>query len=468
MSTEPRDTVPFSKRLAYAAPAFALAVVGIPIYVYLPKFYTDSIGVDMALLGIIMFGVRIFDAVTDPAIGVLSDKTRTAFGRRRPYIGIGSLLLCVSIYFLFNPPGSSGYQASLWFAIWIFALFLCWTVIVVPYESLGPEITFDYTERIAIFSMRDGFLLAGTLAAASAPALTKWLFDLPDTDVGERLTFFWMALFYIPLILLTCWYCILSIKERSSPMDTEPLGFMDGWRRVGENRPFLVLLTAYVISSVGSNLPATLILYYVEYVLQSSLADLFLLLYFVTGIVFLPGWVLLARKIGKKHAWIVSMLINTGAFGGVFFLGAGDALLYGLLVFVSGIGFGATLALPSAIQADVIDYDELLTGSRREGQYIGLWSIAKKFSAAAGIGIGLFWLGRAGYQPNVQQPPEVILTLRLLYAGVPTICNLIAIGIVAFYPISGDIHRRIRAAIDARKVGKQVVDPLTQPPGATI
>jgi len=99
--------------------------------------------------------------------------------------------------------------------------------------------------------------------------------------------------------------------------------------------------------------------------------------------------VTLARRIGKKHAWLLSIAINTGAFVGVFFLGPGDALIYGVLVFLSGIGLGATLALPSSIQADVIDYDELLTGERREGRYIGLWSIAKKLAAAVGVGAGL-------------------------------------------------------------------------------
>jgi GPH family glycoside/pentoside/hexuronide:cation symporter len=117
---------------------------------------------------------------------------------------------------------------------------------------------------------------------------------------------------------------------------------------------------AFALAVVG--IPVTLILYYVKYVLESPNADAFLLLYFATGIVFLPVWVRLARRIGNKAAWLSAMVINMGAFAGVFLLGAGDEFMYGMLVFLSGIGFGTTLALPSAIQADVIDYDELLTG----------------------------------------------------------------------------------------------------------
>ena len=169
---------------------------------------------------------------------------------------------------------------------------------------------------------------------------------------------------------------------------------------------------------------------------------------------------MISRRTGKKAAWLASMAINTTAFAGVFFLGPGDAAIYGILVFLSGIGFGATLAIPSAIQADVIDYDELLTGERREGQYIGLWSISKKFAAAVGIGAGLSILGMVGYTPNVQQSAEVQMTLRILYALVPSLCNIVAIVIACAYPISSGIHTEIRKAIAQRQIGIPATNPL--------
>jgi GPH family glycoside/pentoside/hexuronide:cation symporter len=154
------------------------------------------------------------------------------------------------------------------------------------------------------------------------------------------------------------------------------------------------------------------------------------------------------------------MLVNTGAFTGVFFLGPGDEVPYGVLVFFSGIGFGATLAIPSAIQADVIDYDELRTGRRQEGRYIGLWSIAKKFAAAVGVGVGLFFLGAAGYVPNAEQNETVVITLRVLYALVPSVCNLVGLLVALYYPISAETYRQIRTAIEDRKAGKRACDPL--------
>jgi len=460
MTERSQRNVPFPRKLAYAAPAFALAVVGIPVYIYVPKFYTDVVGVHIGLMGAIILGVRLFDALTDPLLGFVSDRTETRFGRRRPYILSGALLLAAAIYFLFNPPAGSPTFETLWFGSWFFLVFLFWTVVEVPYESLGPEITFNYRERITLFAWRDGALIAGTLVAASSPAIVSQLLNLSQAPADERLKFFWISAVYAPMVFLFCTWCVLSIREKARGAHTEKGGPGEGYRMILRNRPFLILLLSYTIAAFGSNLPATLILYYVEYVLQSSMADLFLALYFVTGVVFLPGWVLLAKKIGKKEAWVLSMAINTGAFAGVFLLDAGDALIYGILVFFSGIGFGATIAIPSAMQADVIDYDELLAGERREGHYIGLWSITKKLAAALGVGVALSLLGSSGYEPNMPQSQEVVRMLKVLYALVPSLCNIVALVIALAFPISSGIHEEILEAVERRSTGVSVEDPL--------
>ena len=459
-------TLSAGKKIAYAAPAFALAVVGIPVYVYLPKFYTDVVGVHISALGIILLIVRLFDAVTDPAIGLISDRIQTPWGRRRPFILGGAVLTALAILLLFNPPHVDADAATLWFLALIFALFLFWTVVIVPYESLGPELTFDYDERTTLFSIRDGALIAGTLVAAASPATVKWIFSIPEGGAGERETFFILSLIYAPLIIITAVWCVLAFREKAIEIKTKTDNIFSRVLSSLKNRPFRILLISYTISAIGNNLPATLILYYVEYVLHSPRADLYLLLYFVTGILFLPLWVAGSGRFGKKAVWLVSMAVNTGAFFWVFFLGPGDEMIYGILVFISGIGFGATLAIPSAIQADVIDYDELKTGERREGLYIGLWSIAKKLAAALGVGAGLALLGASGYVPNIKQSESVVFTLRVLYALVPCLCNAAALVIATAYPISGDLHREIRDAISRQAEGEPVYDPLA--PGKLI
>lgn len=453
-----KEKLPLFKKISYALPAFTLAVIGIPVYVYIPKFYTDTIGVPVVLVGVILLFIRIFDAVTDPLMGIISDRAVTRFGRRRPMILAGSIFVSISILFLFNPPLMNSNEATVWLAAWMFLLFFSWTIVTVPYESLGPELTLDYNERTSLFSIRDGFLLGGILVAAASPVIIKSTFLNAVSARGDSAVFFIFSAIYSPIIVVSAVWCVMFIKEKI--IEHKPTEILKGIAFVAKNKPFLILLISYTISAIGNNLPATLILYYVEYVLQSKMADLFLVIYFVTGIIFLPFWIKIAKHYGKKTAWIAAMILNTGTFSGVFFLGAGDELLYGVLVFFSGAGFGATLAIPSSIQADVIDYDELMTGERREGQYIGIWSFAKKMAAAAGVGIGLWILGSSGYKPNTVQPTNVVLTLRVLYALVPCLCNAAAIAIALAYPISEYKHAEIREAIIKKSGGEKVEDPL--------
>ncbi|GAB6096795.1 MFS transporter [Desulfatiferula olefinivorans] len=447
--TAAKGTVPWSVRLFYAFPAFTLAVIGIPIYVFLPKFYTDTVGMDIAVVGVLLMAVRLFDAVTDPLIGHFSDEIRTPWGRRRPLIALGAVGLSFSLYFLFTPTESPGSEQVIRFAGWLFSLFLFWTLFIVPYEALGPELTSDYHERTTLFGLRDGFLIVGTLFAAASPALSTLVLGLLGLPVHERARFTALALVYGPLVLAAAALCVWRVREKDRAAASRKDPFWSGFAGVFRNRPFVILLTAFTVSSLGSNLPATLILYYVEYVLHSDRAELFLALYFVVGVAFIPFWVGLSRKTGKKAAWIGAMVINTLAFLGVFFLGPGDEAIYGVLVAVSGIGFGAGLVLPSSIQADVIDYDELMTGKRREGRYIGLWSVSKKLAAALGVGLGLWLLGRTGYAPDTAQNDMTIFALKILYALVPCLCQIIAILIICFYPITESRFHRIQSRLQS-------------------
>ena len=452
--------LPLAKKLSYGLPAFALAMVGIPVYVHIPKFYTDVIGVNIAWVGAILMAVRVFDAFSDPLMGILSDRVHTRMGRRRPFILLGSICLAAAVFLLFVPPELVGRTAAIWFTVAIFTVFLFWTVVTVPYEALGPALTQDYTERTSLFAVRDGLLIAGTLFAAASPVLIEALQPAAATDTAQRQKFLWIALLYAPLLIGTCLWCIFRVREPQTNEGTHVAFASGSLRSILRNRPFLILLTAYTIGALGSNLPATLILYYVQYVLQSSRADLFLLIYFASGILLLPVWIRVSKRIGKKNAWLASMAINTCAFSGVFFLGSGDEWAYAVLVAVSGMGFGATLALPSAIQADVIDYDEFLTGRRQEGWYIGIWSVVKKLAAAVGVGAGLTLLGLAGYAPGKVQPPEIIQALKVLYALVPSVCNAVAFAIALTFPISQTVHRRILEGIGLIKQGRETTDPL--------
>ena len=187
-----------SKKFSYGLPAFALAMVGIPLYVHIPKFYTDVIGVPIAWVGVILMGVRVFDAFSDPLMGIFSDRVNTRMGRRRPFVLWGSLCLAATVFLLFVPPDLSGVSAKAYFAVTIVAVFLFWTIVTVPYEALGPALTQDYTDRTSLFAVRDGLLIAGTLFAAASPAIVEAVQTGVASDVAQRQKFLWIALVYAP------------------------------------------------------------------------------------------------------------------------------------------------------------------------------------------------------------------------------------------------------------------------------
>ncbi len=444
--------VPKLVQVAYGAPALALALMGVTFYVYLPRFYSDVVGVPLAQLGWIILLSRVFDAVIDPALGMLSDRTRVRWGRRKPWIAAAAIPTGIAFTFLLVPPvGLDAAGATLWLTLWTFLFFFFWGMVTVPYEALGAEMSEDYDERTRLLGLRDGLLILGTLLSAVFPAVLERMAG--DTSGStERRNLGILAVGYAVLLVVLVAWCLVAVQERRWSEGRRPKGALLGdISSALANRPFAILLLAYTIMAFGGELPATLLLYYVKYVLGSENASLFLALYFGIGFTLLPFWIRLAGRFGKKQTWMLAMAINTGAFSLVLFLGPGDTELYTVLVCLSAVGYGATLAIPSSMQADVIDYEEWRSGTRREGQFVGFWLIARKLARAFGAGIAFPILDQVGYVPNEAQTPTVLWTLTLLYAGVPCFCTFVAMLVAWRYPIDRALHGRIRAEIEDRQ-----------------
>ncbi len=236
-------------------------------------------------------------------------------------------------------------------------------------------------------------------------------------------------------------------------------------RRVLRNRVFRLLLSVYLIGSITGAIPGTLMPYFVTYVLKpenpSLWISIFLLIYFGFGFLFLPGWVWLARRAGKKLAWLLSFVSAFTGSLALFFVQEGQLLEFGVILAWAGSSFAARLFLGPAIQADVIDYDELYTGKRREAQYGSLWSVMTKFMVIPSLTIPLAVLATLGYQPNVEQTPQVQFAIRAIFSLAPATTALIAFGVACFFPINEAIHRAIWAGIEAHKRGESATDPLT-------
>lgn len=456
-----RERLPLSLLLLYGFPSFAGAAMLVPIYIHLPKFYSDVVGVPLGFLAIGIAGARALDALSDPLVGWLSDRTKSRFGRRRPYIALGAPLCALAFYALFAPPESLDVrQASTWFAVSFVAYFVLHTVYALPHYALGPELTLDYHERTRLFGYREGFAILGTVIAAAAPGAL-----ISARGITERVAFKDLGLVFAIALAVSCWILAARVKERPEFATRTSNPFVPGVRRALRNQPFRVLLGSYVVGSAAGAIPGTFMPFFNAYVIrpenEAGWLATYLAAYFGAGFLFLPVWLWAARRFGKKPTWLASFAFGITGGAGMFFLQQGDTLATLFLITWSGSSFGAGLFLGPSIQADVIDYDELHTGKRREAQYTAFWAMLPKFVAIPSAAIPIAVLATLGYKPNVEQTPEVVLAIRAIFALLPAFFSALAFVVAMRFPIDERAHQRIRNGIAAHARGESAIDPLT-------
>jgi len=454
------SSLPLSTKIFYGAPSMAGAAMAIPIGIHLTIFYSDTILVPLGFIALVKALARALDAITDPVMGWMSDRTRTRWGRRRPWMALGAPLAAVAFYLMFTPPDQlSGVTAATWFAVTYTLYYVFHTVYIIPHYALGPELTLDYHERSTLFGIREGFVVGGTLFAAVLPPI------LINYLGGPREAYTTFAIVFGSLLAILYLNLVVQVKERPDFMVRESNPLIPGVRRVMRNRVFRLLLTIYLVGSMTGAIPGLMMPYFTKYILQPENSDkwlaIFLFCYFASGFVFLPMWVWLSKKFEKKPVWLMGFL--PGMLGSVllFTLDKGDLIPAVFILILAGMGFGSGLFLGPSMQADVIDYDELHTGKRREAQYSALWSIMTKFMVIPSMSVPLAILASVGYEPNVEQSDSVQFTIRAIFCLAPLTTALIAFFIGWFYPITKQKHEAIWRGIETHKGGESVTDPIT-------
>ncbi|HEV3109391.1 MAG TPA: MFS transporter [Candidatus Binataceae bacterium] len=458
-------------KLLYGAPALAGGAMVIPLLINMPKFYADVVAVPLGYLAVAIAVTRCLDAIIDPSIGLISDHTHSRWGRRRPYIFIGAPLGGLAFWALMSPPAHlTGFGGVVWFSAFSILCSLFLTIALLPHHALGAELSMDYNERNSLFGARESFGVLGTIIAAAAPGFLMHRFKWGEREVFSRL-----ALAFTMALVALCWLMVAFVRERPDFVARQSNPLVPGIRRALRNRPFIILLSSYVAASVGGGIAPILMPFFIAYVLQPVQPMLWLsivmLVFFGTGLLFIPFGVVLARHFGKLPTLIACYV--AGISGGIMtfsFVGKGDTTLLLILVGFGATSYGASVFLPASMQAEVIDYDELHTGLRREAQYAGFWSILPKLAAIPAAAIPLALLATLGYAPNGVQTPQVISTIRLLYTLGPCFTALVSLAIVCWFPINRVNHAAILDGVQRHKRGLNATDPLTgrdiPPPGA--
>lgn len=396
----------------YGAMAFPLAFAGLPVYLHAPDYYAVTMNQPVAALGSVLLVLRLIDALQDPIIGGLSDRFHTW---RAMVLAAGSGLLGLGFWMLFHPTGT---LPLLWFAVSVLICTTGFSIVSINFQALGGLWKTEPGERTRITATREAFGLAGLLVAAVVPPV------LAEAG-GQQMAFHWLALAYLPLLTLCCW--LLVRWMRKAPLvkqDSEQSS--TGWWRLLNDRWRALFFGLMCLNTFASAIPAVLVLFFIRDRLDAeSYTGLFLLVYFLSGVISMPIWIRLARNYGKIRAWQVSLAVAILTFCWAAFLQQGDLIAYALVCGLSGLALGADLALPPAILADHIEADS------RQGEASRLFSImafASKSALALATGLALPLLGLAGYEPNGTMTADLSLMLSFTYAGIPCLLKLVALG----------------------------------------
>ncbi len=454
--TRPSERVPlprFQKAL-YGFGDLLIAIRMSSFQFYLLPFYTDVVLLAPWLAGIGKMIGLVWDGLNDPVAGYLSDRTRTRIGRRRPFMLGAALPLGVAFAAMWSAPtGGSATTGFLYLVGAFVVLDTAFSLYATPYMALGAELSDDYHERTQLAASRALFHLLGLMLGVVVPGILLRRYASAPSSAFHAIG--------IGLgIVMTIVAVLTGLLIRERPLAAAPVHpaswrtFFGGIRSTFANPPFRVLIATVACVLLCGGLNQTLVPYaFVYWLGRPQLVSTAPALYLVASIVSLPFWTALSHRVGKDTAMRVCMLWSIAALvltPIVLAPDMGEARFVTFLV-LAGLGNGGWMVLLAAITADVIDFDELATHTRREGAYFGVWTLAYKWASAVASGIAGIALQLLGYVPNQAQSATTITGIRLLYGPVPAALMLLAFVVFWRFPLTRERHAEIRAALDARR-----------------
>jgi oligogalacturonide transporter len=446
----------------------SMVVIGF-YYLY---FLTDVVRINPVLAGTAILVSKVYDAAVDPFIGLLTDRTRTRLGRRRPYLLAGIVLIFLSFFAMWSP---AGFSAELQRFAYVIATYILFSTVIsfvmVSYNALAAEMTLDYHERTSISSIRIFFSTMASIAAAVLPPEIVKL--LPDVRTGYMvMAAFFGAFFALPFVVT-----VAATRERPEfQKPVQPLDLRHAFIEPFRVRTFSIMLLMYLFSFVAMDAVSSIVIYFMTYYMGRGPETAFVNgTMLVAQVCSLPLYVALSKRRGKKTAFLVGVVVWAASMLLSFFLSPGVPSFF-VYVFAAlvGLGTGGIVVMMYAIFPDIPDVDELSTGERREGQYAALISFSRTASSALAIFTVSAVMAWAGYRAPVerivngvsrliaqQQTGRFILALRLLFVLVPILLLGLAFLFGMRYPLSQEAHRRLNRLLDARRRGEPETEELT-------
>ncbi|WP_017651892.1 MFS transporter [Fortiea contorta] len=463
MNDAASEKLDLKTKLAYGAGDLGPAITGNISTFFLLVFFTNVAGIPPGLAGSILMVGKIWDAVNDPFVGMLTDKTQSRrWGRRLPWLLYGAIPFGVFFFLQWIVP-----RFSVWGLFWYYVVIgllsqVFFTVVNLPYTAMTPELTQDYDERTSLNSFRFTFSIGGSIFSL---ILARIVF-LQISDRSQQ--YLVLAAICTVIAIASLYWCVYGTRARALAFEAKriqaeaapDIPFVEQLKIVFSNRPFLFVIGIYLFSWLGVQITANIIPYFVVDCMRLQEADVPTVMIAVQGtaLLMLFVWGALCKKVGRKVVYFLGMSLWIIAGAGLYFLQPGQIVLMYVMAVMAGFGVSTAYLIPWAMIPDVIELDELQTGQRREGIFYGFMVLLQKF----GLAFGLFIVGNAleaaGFKANVPgqatlpiQPESAIQAIRLAVGPLPTICLILGLFLTFFYPITREMHAEIMLKLKQRR-----------------
>ncbi len=443
------DGLTTTRLLAYAAPTVALQAMMVPLLMFLPPTYSEVTGMSLAVVGLMFALGRAFEAFTDPMIGALSDRTRHAFGRRRIWMAAGVPIALLATGFLLNPSRDDG---PAYLLSWLLLFYAGWTMVFIPHQSWGGELSGRYDDRTRIAGFRETGAFVGYLLATLVPLVYWQVIEgvaAPSfSQIVQAVGWFFMVA--LPLGVLWC-FAVVPVGQVAAAEH------VPAWRELfvilRRNKPFARLMTAYFIDRLAMGT-----YFFVQPILIGAALDLqasvlvVALANTIAAVLFAPFWVPITRRLGKHRTYCLANLVTMLSYVMLFLATPGALGLVVAANLVMGFGNGGTMITPPAMAADTADHDELQSGNAQMGGHMAFLAFVFKAGMAFGPLVGGLFLAAFGYQQTGQAlDADSALGIRLAASWLPVLLLVPPLLLMWKFPIDAKRHAEIRRALEIRR-----------------
>ena len=443
--------LPRSEIVAYALPMAGFTAATMTLSLYMLKYSADVLLVPPAAMGLIFMVGRIWDAVTDPLAGQWSDRASTRWGRRRPWMLAACLPIFATLVMIWAPPASlDGWWLIGWMALGLLLYETAVTVFIVPYGALGMELTDDHHERTRLFGWRQGIAAPGFLLGLGFLYLMRNAADPREAALQLSIAGGF-------LVVVTILYAVWRVPERGEFTGRGGASLFAGLRDVWRNPHARLLFIVYAIEAFAAGNIGPMVPFLMDDVLgRVDLQEVLLGFYAVPQFLLIPLWIYLSKRVGKKALYMWGMAAMVPGYGGIVFGADAGPVLVIALVTIRAAGIGISSVVIPSIKADIIDFDELQTGERKEGVYTAAWNFIRKASAGLAIGIGGVLLGWSGYDAEVEQQSESVRnTILFIAGGLPAAGYALGTLLFSRFSLGEAAHAEVLAQLRERRAAEE-------------